>query len=63
MPHGPKVDSKALHADGYHILDLKRNWGVDKRWTPKMDAGRRETIAAAWSRAVQRSFDWKTDED
>ncbi len=43
--------------------DLKRNWGVDKRWTPKMDAGQREKIAAAWGRAVQRSFDWKTDED
>lgn len=43
--------------------DLKRNWGVDKRWTPKMDAGQREKIAAAWSRAVQRSFDWKTDEE
>ncbi len=43
--------------------DLKRNWGVDKRWTPQMDAGRRETIAGTWSRAVERSFDWKTDED
>jgi glycerol kinase len=43
--------------------DLKRNWGVDTRWTPKMDPGRRETIAAMWSRAVERSFDWKADED
>ena len=43
--------------------DLKRNWGVDKRWTPQMDAGRRETIAAAWGRAVKRSFDWKLNED
>ncbi|MFC6791099.1 glycerol kinase GlpK [Methylobacterium komagatae] len=43
--------------------DLKRNWGVDKRWEPKMDAARRETTAAMWSRAVQRSFDWKADED
>ncbi|GJD36738.1 glycerol kinase GlpK [Methylobacterium aerolatum] len=43
--------------------DLKRNWGVDKRWTPQMDAGRRETTAAMWSRAVERSFDWKADED
>ncbi len=43
--------------------DLKRNWGVDKRWKPEMDAARRETTAAMWSRAVQRSFDWKADED
>ncbi len=43
--------------------DLKRNWGVDKRWTPQMDAARRETTAAMWSRAVERSFDWKADED
>ena len=45
------------------LEDLKRNWGVDRRWTPQMDAGRRETIAATWSRAVERSFDWKPDED
>ena len=23
--------------------DLVRNWGVDQRWTPNMDAGQRET--------------------
>ncbi len=45
------------------LEDLKRNWGVDRRWTPQMDASRRETIAATWSRAVERSFDWKPDED
>ena len=38
--------------------DLSRNWGVDRRWEPGMDAGRRETITAAWGRAVKRSLDW-----
>ncbi|GLS44812.1 glycerol kinase GlpK [Methylobacterium brachythecii] len=52
-------------ATGYwkDLDDLKHNWSVDHRWEPKMDTGQRKKIYAAWSRAVKRSFDWKTDED
>ena len=52
-------------ATGYWkgLDDLKRNWGVDRRWAPDMEPGRRKTIYAAWGRAVKRSFDWKTEEN
>ncbi|GEP10874.1 glycerol kinase GlpK [Methylobacterium gnaphalii] len=52
-------------ATGYwrDLDDLKHNWSVDRRWEPKMNPGQRRKIYAAWSRAVKRSFDWKTDED
>jgi glycerol kinase len=42
--------------------DLKGNWGVDARWEPRMEAGRRATITAAWGRAVERALDWKTED-
>jgi glycerol kinase len=38
--------------------DLKRNWGVDKRWEPKMDATRREKMFASWQKVADRSLDW-----
>jgi glycerol kinase len=38
--------------------DLVSNWGVDKTWTPSMDADKRATLYAAWNKAVTRSFDW-----
>ena len=43
--------------------DLSRNWSVERRWEPGMDPGRRETLTAAWGRAVERSLDWKSDAD
>ncbi|TXN65565.1 glycerol kinase GlpK [Methylobacterium sp. WL6] len=43
--------------------DLVRNWGVDRRWVPNMDAGERRRITAAWGRAVKRAFDWDEQED
>lgn len=42
--------------------DLVRNWGVDRRWEPEMDAAHRDRIYAAWGRAVKRSFDWAEPE-
>ena len=38
--------------------ELVRNWGVEKRWQPKMADGERRTLYAAWQKAVRRSFDW-----
>jgi glycerol kinase len=38
--------------------DIRNNWGVDKRWHPKMKAAEREKLYASWNKAVSRSFDW-----
>jgi glycerol kinase len=38
--------------------DLTRNWNVERRWTPAMDAGQRERLYATWQRAVGRTLDW-----
>jgi glycerol kinase len=38
--------------------ELVRNWAVDKRWTPNMEAARRERLNAVWDKAIARSFDW-----
>jgi glycerol kinase len=38
--------------------ELVRNWGVERRWHPKMAHVERAKLYAAWQKAVQRSFDW-----
>jgi glycerol kinase len=38
--------------------ELRENWGQDKDWEPKMDAGEREKLYAGWKKAVTRTFDW-----
>jgi glycerol kinase len=38
--------------------DLRRNWGVDRRWRPAMDDDRRARLYRSWRKAVTRSFDW-----
>ncbi|HEY8565026.1 MAG TPA: glycerol kinase GlpK [Beijerinckiaceae bacterium] len=38
--------------------DLVRNWAVDKRWHPAMEASERERAFAEWMKAVGRSMDW-----
>jgi glycerol kinase len=38
--------------------DLKRNWGVDRRWQPAMNAAERARLYRSWQKAVTRSFDW-----
>jgi glycerol kinase len=43
--------------------DLRSNWQEDKRWTPSMDAGKREKEYASWKKAVTRTFDWVDAED
>jgi glycerol kinase len=38
--------------------DLKRNWGIDKRWQPAMHDEERGRLYRSWQKAVRRSFDW-----
>jgi glycerol kinase len=38
--------------------ELKKNWGRDKEWSPKMDSKRRAGLYSSWKKAVQRTFDW-----
>jgi glycerol kinase len=38
--------------------DLRQNWAEDKRWEPKMDAGKRDEYYKYWKKAVTRTFDW-----
>ncbi|HEX8167684.1 MAG TPA: glycerol kinase GlpK [Beijerinckiaceae bacterium] len=38
--------------------ELVRNWSVDRRWTPTMQADTRERLYAGWRKAVERSLDW-----
>jgi glycerol kinase len=38
--------------------DLKRNWAVERRWQPQMDAAKRARLYRSWQKAVTRSFDW-----
>jgi glycerol kinase len=38
--------------------DLRENWAEDKRWTPQMDAGKRDEYFKYWKKAVTRTFDW-----
>ncbi|GAB4467410.1 MAG: glycerol kinase GlpK [Anaerolineae bacterium] len=38
--------------------ELRKNWGVDKEWHPKMDPETREKLYAGWKKAVTRTFDW-----
>jgi len=38
--------------------ELKKNWGRDKEWKPKMDSKRRAGLYSGWKKAVTRTFDW-----
>jgi glycerol kinase len=39
--------------------DLIGNWAADKRWHPAMAGDERTRLYGEWSKAVQRSLDWK----
>ena len=38
--------------------EMRANWGIDKTWEPKMDAGTRAELYKGWLKAVTRTFDW-----
>ena len=42
--------------------DLRRNWQVDKTWTPQMDAAERADLYKGWLKAVQRTMHWLDEE-
>ncbi len=42
--------------------DLLKNRKVDKVFSPKMEDSLRMTLCSQWKRAIQRSYDWATDE-
>ncbi|NLF64602.1 MAG: glycerol kinase GlpK [Chloroflexi bacterium] len=54
----------AAYAAGYAVGfwtsydEMRENWGVDKRWEPKMDEAKREKQYKEWKKAVTRTFDW-----
>ena len=41
-----------------NLEDLRKNWGVDKIWEPKMDAETRAKLYKGWLKAVERSMHW-----
>ena len=38
--------------------ELVRNWAVDKRWKPTMNASERQRLQAGWAKALTRAIDW-----
>jgi glycerol kinase len=40
------------------VEDLRKNWGKDKEWDPKMDSAHREKEYKGWLKAVQKSMHW-----
>ncbi|MDX1663184.1 MAG: glycerol kinase GlpK [Candidatus Promineifilaceae bacterium] len=69
----PKVSETtalgAAYAAGYAVgfwesyEDMRRNWGMEKRWTPEMDSERRDHLYGQWKKAVTRTFDWVEEEE
>jgi glycerol kinase len=47
-------------ATGYwkDTSDLKRNWGIDRRWEPAMAKEQRSRLYASWQKAVARAVNW-----
>ncbi len=41
-----------------NLEDLRKNWGVDKTWEPKMDPETRQKLYKGWLKAVERTFGW-----
>ena len=37
---------------------ITANWGIDKRWQPAMEAGRRAELFTKWNKAVERAQGW-----
>ena len=38
--------------------ELKKQWRIDRRFEPAMEAVVREKLCRGWAKAVQRSLDW-----
>jgi glycerol kinase len=40
------------------LEDLRRNWAIDKTWSPAMTAEARDKACRCWKKAVERTYDW-----
>jgi glycerol kinase len=40
------------------LNDLRKNWKMDKTWSPRIGAQAREKLYQGWLKAVERSFNW-----
>jgi glycerol kinase len=40
------------------LEDVRRNWALDREFTPAMDEERRERLYRGWRKAVERSLNW-----
>jgi glycerol kinase len=38
--------------------DVRRNWALDREFTPRMAASERDRLYHGWRRAVERSLNW-----
>jgi glycerol kinase len=45
------------------IEEVSANWAEDTRWTPAMDAERRDRLYRRWKQAVTRTLDWAEPDD
>ena len=41
---------------------MRKNWALDRVFTPNMEAERREKLKKGWKRAVKRAMDWAREE-
>ena len=41
---------------------IEAQWQVERRYAPRMDAGRRAELLARWARAVEHARSWATPE-
>ncbi|MBN2003498.1 MAG: glycerol kinase GlpK [Anaerolineae bacterium] len=40
------------------LAALRQNWGIDRMFSPQMEAAKREHLYAGWKKAVARTLDW-----
>ena len=41
---------------------MKKNWALDRVFTPNMDPQKREKLKKGWKKAVKRAMDWEREE-
>ena len=41
-----------------NLEDMRKNWGVDRTWTPQMAAETRARLWRGWGKAVERTLNW-----
>lgn len=42
--------------------EIKKNWTLNKRYTPQMEPAQRERLLAKWHKAVERAKNWAQDD-